>query len=97
VTAGSSNTTHVGVSYNSLRINGYNYGSSALPPGLSRDPDDCIFPNVNLETEFGASVKTKCRLPIMTGALGSTFIAARYWNSFAVGAALVGFPIVIGE
>jgi len=33
----------------------------------------------------------------MTGALGSTFIAARYWPSFAVGAALAGFPIVIGE
>lgn len=33
----------------------------------------------------------------MTGALGSTFIAQKYWKSFAVGAALVGFPIVIGE
>lgn len=36
-------------------------------------------------------------MPIMTGALGSTFIAARYWDSFAIGAALVGFPIVVGE
>ena len=33
----------------------------------------------------------------MTGALGRTFIAAKYWNSFAVGAALCGFPIVVGE
>jgi hypothetical protein len=33
----------------------------------------------------------------MTGALGSTFIAAKYWPSFAVGAALCGFPIVVGE
>jgi hypothetical protein len=33
----------------------------------------------------------------MTGALGSTFIAAKYWDSFAVGAALCGFPIVVGE
>ncbi len=33
----------------------------------------------------------------MTGALGSTFIAAKYWDTFAVGAALVGFPIVVGE
>ena len=33
----------------------------------------------------------------MTGALGSTFIAAKYWNSFAVGAALCGLPIVVGE
>ena len=33
----------------------------------------------------------------MTGALGSTFIAAKYWDSFAIGAALVGIPIVVGE
>jgi glutamate synthase domain-containing protein 2 len=97
ITAGSANTCHIGVSYSSLRIQGYNYGSHGLAKGLSTDPDDCIFPNVNIETEFGADVKTKCRVPIMTGALGSTFIAAKYWDSFAVGAALVGIPIVVGE
>ncbi len=97
VTAGSANTTHIGVSYNSLRIQGYNYGAYGLPKGLSNSPDDCIFPNVSIETEFGNSVKTKARIPIMTGALGSTFIAAKYWDSFAIGAALVGIPIVVGE
>jgi len=97
VTAGSSNTTAIGVSYNSLRIQGYNYGAYGLPKGLSNSPDDCIFPNVSIETEFGYRTKTKARVPIMTGALGSTFIAAKYWESFAIGAALVGFPIVVGE
>ena len=97
ITAGSGNTCHVGVSYNSLRIQGYNYGVHGLPKGLSSAADDCIFPNVDLETQFGNTVKTKCRIPIMTGALGSTFIAAKYWESFAIGAALVGIPIVIGE
>ncbi len=29
VTAGANNTTHVGVSYNSLRIQGYAYGATA--------------------------------------------------------------------
>jgi len=96
-TAGSANTTHVGVSYNSLRINGYNYGATGLPKGLSNSEDDCIFPNVNIEGDFGQAVKTKFRAPIMTGALGSTFVAAKYWESFAIGAALVGIPIVIGE
>ncbi len=96
-TAGSSNTTHVGVSYNSLRINGYNYGATGLPKGLSNSEDDCIFPNVNIEGEFGQTVKTKFKAPIMTGALGSTFVAAKYWESFATGAALVGVPIVVGE
>jgi len=97
ITAGSSNNLHVGVAYNSLRINGYNYGAHGIPKGLSNDPDDCIFPNVNLEGEFGKAVKTKFKIPIMTGALGSTFIAAKYWESFAVGAALIGYPIVVGE
>ena len=94
VTAGANKTTHVGVSYDSLRIQGYAYGSTGLAEGLTTSADDCIFPNVDLTTEFGATVKTKCRLPLMTGALGSTFIAAKYWDSFAAGCAITGIPIV---
>lgn len=97
VTAGSSNINHEGVCYNNLRIQGYNYGAFGLTGGLTNSADDCIFPNVSLETTFGKAVKTKSRVPMMTGALGSTFIAAKYWESFAIGASLVGFPIVIGE
>ncbi|MFP4445287.1 MAG: FMN-binding glutamate synthase family protein, partial [Desulfosudaceae bacterium] len=97
VTAGANNTTHVGVSYNALRIQGYAYGALGLAKGLSNDPDDCIFPNVSIESEFGKQMKTKVRMPLMTGALGSTFIAAKYWDSFAIGGALCGIPVVIGE
>jgi Conserved region in glutamate synthase len=96
-TSGGNNISSVGVGYHALRIQGYANGSSGLQDKLSDNPDDCIFPNVKLETEFGNEIKTKCRTPIMTGALGSTFIAARYWPSFAVGAALSGIPIVVGE
>ncbi len=96
-TSGASHVTSVGAGYHGLRIQGYAYGSKGVPENLSDDPDDCIFTNVNIETEFGNEIKTKCRVPIMTGALGSTFIAAKYWPSFAVGAALAGFPIVVGE
>ncbi|HPO89822.1 MAG TPA: glutamate synthase-related protein [Victivallales bacterium] len=96
-TSGSSNVVSLGIGYHALRIQGYAYGSKGLPEGLSNNPDDCVFPNVDISTEFGQKVKTKCRIPIMTGALGSTFIAAKYWDSFAVGAALCGIPIVIGE
>ena len=97
ITAGANNTTHVGVSYNSLRIQGYAYGSQGISQNMSHSPDDCIFPNVDLTTEFGNTKKTKIRIPLMTGALGSTFIAEKYWNSFAIGGALVGIPVVIGE
>ncbi len=97
VTAGANNTCHVGVSYNSLRIQGYAYGAHGMSGNLMNNPDDCIFPNVSLETEFGTKVKTKVRMPMMTGALGSTFIAEKYWDGFAIGGALIGIPVVIGE
>jgi hypothetical protein len=97
ITSGSSNVVAEGAGYHALRVQGYAYGAKGLHDQMSNDPDDCIFPNVNVETSFGSEIETKCRVPIMTGALGSTFIAAKYWDSFAVGAALCGFPIVIGE
>ena len=96
-TSGSANILSQGVGYHALRIQGYAYGSYGVPAPLTNDPDDCIFPNVDLSTSFGRQTRTSCRVPIMTGALGSTFIAAKYWDSFAVGAALCGFPIVVGE
>ncbi|MEX1376210.1 MAG: glutamate synthase-related protein [Eubacteriales bacterium] len=97
VTAGSKNINELGVSYDTVRIEGYNYGAYGLPSGISDSADDDIFPNVDISTSFGSSVKTNAKVPLMTGALGSTFIAAKYWDSFAIGAALVGYPIVIGE
>ena len=36
VTAGSDNITHVGISYNSLRIQGYRYGACPVLPGLTK-------------------------------------------------------------
>ena len=97
VTAGSRNVDELGVCYNALRIEGYNYGAKGLPEGVTNSADDCIFPNVDITASFGKGITTQAAVPIMTGALGSTFIAAKYWDSFAVGAALVGYPIVIGE
>jgi len=97
VTAGSGNTCHVGVNYNALRIQGYNYGADGLAQGVSASPDNCLFTRVNLETSFGVADPVKCRVPLMTGALGSTFIAAKYWDAFAIGSALVGIPVVVGE
>ena len=97
VTAGAVAVTAVGVGYHSLRINGYAYGARGMTNGGTDSAEDCVFPKVDVETTFGAEVPTQCRVPIMTGALGSTFVAAKYWDAFAVGAALCGFPIVIGE
>ncbi len=97
ITSGSKNIDPRGVNYDALRIQGYVFGSRGLKEGLTSDADDCIYPNVNIETGFGKKTKSRAKIPVMTGALGSTFIAEKYWDSFAVGAALSGFPIVIGE
>lgn len=96
VTAGSGNTSPVGVSYNSLRIHGYLYGTQDADKRLAK-AGDTLFTDVNLETSFGTRHKIQCRYPFMTGALGSTFIAAKYWNTFATGCALCGVPVVVGE
>lgn len=96
ITAGSGNTSEVGVSYNALRIQGGLYGTHGADQAQAQ-AGDTLFTEVSLETSFGKEIKSKSRYPFMTGALGSTFIAAKYWNSFATGCALCGIPIVIGE
>ncbi len=97
ITAGAQNIDPQGTSYEALRIQGYAFGAQGLEENLTSDADDCIYPNVNIESSFGNKGESKAKIPIMTGALGSTFIAEKYWDSFAIGAALAGFPVVIGE
>jgi glutamate synthase domain-containing protein 2 len=95
ITSGASNIAPEGVSYNSLRILGTCYGANEGPASAKKG--DALFTEVSLETSFGQKAKTKCRLPFMAGALGSTFIAAKYWDAMAAGCAICGIPIVIGE
>jgi len=96
-TSGSWLVSAEGVGYHALRIQGYAYGAKGMKAPKTNNADDCLFTNVDVQTSFGNKEITKCRIPIMTGALGSTFIARNYWESFAVGSALCGIPIVVGE
>ncbi len=83
------------VDYSHLSIQGYARGAKGLEGEVG--PDNAIFPNVDTTTEYGWEKKVKMRLPIFTGALGSTEIARRNWEHFAVGAAISGITIVCGE
>ncbi len=85
------------VDYSHLNIQGYALGAVGLPGGAVGGPDNAIFPAVNTETEYGWDKKVKMRVPIFTGALGSTEIARKNWEHFAVGAALSGVTLVCGE
>ncbi|MCK4263006.1 MAG: FMN-binding glutamate synthase family protein [Dehalococcoidia bacterium] len=85
------------VDYSHLNIQGYASGAKGLPPGVAANPDTAIFPAVNTETEYGRDIKVKMKIPIFTGALGSTEIARKNWEHFAIGAAISGFTLVCGE
>jgi glutamate synthase domain-containing protein 2 len=85
------------VDYSHLNIQGYAMGAEGLPEGVKGDPDTAIFPAVDTEAEFGYKEKVKLRVPIFTGALGSTFIARDNWEHFAVGAAISGVSLICGE
>jgi len=81
------------VDYSHLNIMGYALGAKGMDP----DPDKATFPAVNTETSFGVNNKVKMKVPIFTGALGSTDIARKNWEHFAVGAAISGISLVCGE
>ena len=85
------------VDYSHLNIQGYALGAQGLPAGVTGDSDTAIFPIVNTETEYGWDIKVKMKVPIFTGAMGSTEIARKNWNHFAVGAAISGITLVCGE
>ena len=85
------------VDYSHLNIQGYALGAKGLPRGVEGDPDTAKFTSVNTETEYGWDIKTKMKIPIFTGALGSTEIARKNWEHFAVGAAISGVTLVCGE
>jgi glutamate synthase domain-containing protein 2 len=83
--------------YSHLNIHGYALGAKGLPAGIEGNPDTARFPSVNTETDYGWDIKVKMAMPIFTGALGSTEIARKNWEHFAVGAAISGVTIVCGE
>jgi hypothetical protein len=62
--------------------------------GIRESSEVAIFPNVNIETKIGG---ISLKLPIMTGAFGSTDVARVNWDGLAIGAALSGVMITIGE
>ncbi|OIO35513.1 MAG: FMN-binding glutamate synthase family protein [Candidatus Omnitrophica bacterium CG1_02_44_16] len=85
------------VDYSHLNIQGYALGAKGLPGDAVGNSDNTKFPDVNTETQYGWDSKVKMRLPVFTGALGSTEIARKNWEHFAIGAAISGITLVCGE
>ncbi len=62
--------------------------------GIEPNSDVALFPNVSIESKLGG---IPLKLPVINGAFGSTAVAKDNWDGLAVGAALSGIVLVIGE
>jgi len=82
------------VDYSHLNIMGYALGAKAIDEA---NPDKAIFPEVDTSSVYGHTHPIRMKMPIFTGALGSTDIARRHWDGLAVGAAVTGISLVVGE
>ncbi len=72
-------------------------GTAVGAVGIEADSDKAIFPNVSLETKLGNNGGIKLRLPIVIGGLGSTNVAGINWEGLAIGSAITGTVLTIGE
>jgi len=62
--------------------------------GIEPNSDLTIFPNVSVETKVGG---IPLKVPILSGAFGSTDVARLNWEGLAIGAALSGSSVIVGE
>jgi glutamate synthase domain-containing protein 2 len=81
------------VDYSHFNIMGTAVGAC----GIEADSDKAIFPAVNLEVTFGHDNKIKFRYPWIIPGIGSTNVAKNNWKGLAIGSALAGTGLTIGE
>jgi hypothetical protein len=65
--------------------------------GIEADSEHAVFTKVDLETTIGNENPIKLKLPIVIPGLGSTDVAKRNWDGIAVGAAISGCMLTVGE
>ncbi len=81
------------IDYSHINIMGGVVGAQ----GIEADSDKAIFPAVNLEVKFGHDDGLKFRYPWIIPGIGSTDIAKNNWEGLAIGSALAGTGLTIGE
>lgn len=72
-------------------------GTAVGAVGIAADSNKAIFENVNAETRLGKDKGIKLKLPIMIPGLGSTNVAKTHWDGLAIGSAISGTGLTIGE
>src|SRR5512137_2654249 len=72
-------------------------GTAVGAHGIEADSDKAIFPAVKLEVVFGHDRGIKFHYPWIIPGIGSTNIAKNNWEGLAIGSALAGTGLTIGE
>jgi glutamate synthase domain-containing protein 2 len=72
-------------------------GTAAGAHGIEADSDKAIFPAVDLEVKIGHDKGLKFKYPWLISGIGSTNIAKNNWEGLAIGSALSGTALTIGE
>lgn len=72
-------------------------GTAVGAIGIDADSDKATFPNVNVEQKIGQNKGIKVKFPFIMPGLGSTNIAKNNWAEIAIGSAISGTIITVGE
>jgi glutamate synthase domain-containing protein 2 len=72
-------------------------GTAVGAHGVEADSDKAIFPAVKLDVTIGHDKGIKFRYPWIISGIGSTNIAKNNWEGLAIGSALSGTGLTIGE
>jgi hypothetical protein len=72
-------------------------GTAVGAHGVEATSEAAVFSNVNLEVAIGSKKDLKLKLPFIIPGLGSTAISKNNWEGLAVGCAITGIPLTIGE
>ncbi len=72
-------------------------GTAVGALGAEADPAKATFPKVTIETRIGHDKGIKLKVPFIVSAIGSTNVAKQNWRGLAIGAAVSGTILTIGE
>jgi glutamate synthase domain-containing protein 2 len=72
-------------------------GTAVGAYGVEADSDKATFEKVTIETKIGKDKGVKLRVPFVLGGMGSTNVAKQNWAGLAVGAAISGTILTVGE
>jgi len=72
-------------------------GTAMGAHGVPADSDQATFEKVTIETRIGHDKSIKLKVPFVLGGMGSTNVAKQNWEGLAIGAAISGSILTVGE